>query len=39
VQVKSWPFTGHPDILKPKAAKQALNLLRLALLGHGTREG
>lgn len=26
------PFTGHPDILKPRAAKQALNLLRLAVL-------
>ncbi|WP_425616501.1 CinA family nicotinamide mononucleotide deamidase-related protein [Anatilimnocola sp. NA78] len=25
------PFTGHPDILKPRAAKQALNLLRLAI--------
>lgn len=26
------PFTGHPDILKPRAAKQALNLVRLAVL-------
>jgi hypothetical protein len=26
------PFAGHPDILKPRAAKQALNLLRKQLL-------
>lgn len=26
------PFAGHPDILKPRAGKQALNLLRLHLL-------
>jgi nicotinamide-nucleotide amidase len=25
------PYTGHPEILKPRAAKQALNLLRLAI--------
>lgn len=25
-------FSGHPDILKPRAAKQALNFLRLQLL-------
>lgn len=31
VQVKSSPHTGHPEILKPRAGKQALNLLRLAL--------
>jgi len=29
---KSVPFAGHPEILKPRAAKQALNLLRLHLL-------
>ena len=29
---KSVPFIGHPEILKPRAAKQALNLLRLHLL-------
>ncbi len=29
VLVKSSPFAGHPEILKPRAAKQALNLLRL----------
>jgi nicotinamide-nucleotide amidase len=28
---KSVPFVGHPEILKPRAAKQALNLLRLHL--------
>lgn len=27
------PFAGHPEILKPRAAKQALNLLRKSLLG------
>jgi len=27
------PFGGHPEILRPRAAKQALNLLRLHLLG------
>lgn len=31
---KSVPFVGHPEILKPRAAKQALNLLRLHLLRH-----
>jgi nicotinamide-nucleotide amidase len=30
---KEFPFVGHPDILRPRAAKQALNLLRLHLLG------
>jgi nicotinamide-nucleotide amidase len=30
---KSVPFSGHPDILRERAVKQALNLLRLALLG------
>ncbi len=29
---KDFPFAGHPDILRPRAAKQALNLLRLHLL-------
>jgi nicotinamide-nucleotide amidase len=29
---KSVPFVGHPEILRPRAAKQALNLLRLHLL-------
>src|SRR5262245_5210001 len=29
---KSVPFIGHPEILKPRVAKQALNLLRLHLL-------
>lgn len=31
--VKSSPFAGHPEILRPRAAKQALNFLRLHLLG------
>jgi nicotinamide-nucleotide amidase len=30
---RSSPFAGHPEILRPRAAKQALNLLRLHLLG------
>jgi nicotinamide-nucleotide amidase len=30
---KQVPFAGHPEILRPRAAKQALNLLRLHLLG------
>jgi len=33
VVIRSTPFAGHPAILKPRAAKQALNLLRLELLG------
>ena len=32
VTVKSAPYAGHPDILKARGAKQALNLLRLTLL-------
>ncbi|MBC7855468.1 MAG: CinA family nicotinamide mononucleotide deamidase-related protein [Pirellulaceae bacterium] len=31
ILVKSSAFAGHPEILKPRAAKQALNLLRLEL--------
>jgi hypothetical protein len=31
VEVRSFPYSGHPDILKSRAAKQALNLLRLQL--------
>jgi hypothetical protein len=32
VLVKTHPFAGHPEILKPRAAKQALDLLRHHLL-------
>jgi nicotinamide-nucleotide amidase len=32
VTIKSAPYSGHPDILKTRGAKQALNLLRLTLL-------
>jgi nicotinamide-nucleotide amidase len=32
VVIRSTPFAGHPAILKPRAAKQALNVLRLELL-------
>ena len=31
-KVHSSPYAGHPSILRPRAAKQALNLVRLALL-------
>lgn len=31
VVVREIAYTGHPDILQPRAAKQALNLLRLAI--------
>ena len=34
VTVKSAPFAAHPEILKTRAAKQALNLLRLHRLRH-----
>jgi hypothetical protein len=30
--VKTVPYTGHNAILRPRAAKQGLNLLRLKLL-------
>ncbi len=33
VTVRSAPHFGHPEILKARAAKQALNLVRLVLLG------
>lgn len=32
IHIKSSPFAGHPEILKARAAKQALNLLRLTLM-------
>jgi hypothetical protein len=32
----SIPFTGHPDILKSRMAKSALNLLRLRMLRGAT---
>jgi nicotinamide-nucleotide amidase len=32
VRVKEFPLAGHPAIIRPRAAKQALNMLRLALL-------
>jgi nicotinamide-nucleotide amidase len=35
VTVKSSPYAGHPDILKMRGGKQALNLLRLTLLRAG----
>jgi nicotinamide-nucleotide amidase len=33
VRVKGYPLSGHPAIVRTRAAKQALNLLRLALIG------
>ncbi|MEX0712938.1 MAG: CinA family nicotinamide mononucleotide deamidase-related protein [Pirellulales bacterium] len=36
VTVKSFVFAGHPEILKRRAAKQALNALRLLLLSDST---
>jgi nicotinamide-nucleotide amidase len=32
IKAKSSPYVGHPDILKTRGAKQALNFLRLILL-------
>ena len=32
VRVKSFPIATHPSITKTRSAKQALNMLRLALL-------
>ncbi|MGD9633910.1 MAG: CinA family nicotinamide mononucleotide deamidase-related protein [Pirellulales bacterium] len=36
VRVKEFPLGGHPAIVRARAAKQALNMLRLAMLNHGT---
>jgi nicotinamide-nucleotide amidase len=36
IKDRSLPFAGHPEILKPRAGKLALNLLRLHLLGKNT---
>jgi nicotinamide-nucleotide amidase len=33
----AFPFTGHPEILHPKAVKQSLNFLRLLLLKQDPR--
>ncbi|MEX2091624.1 MAG: CinA family nicotinamide mononucleotide deamidase-related protein [Pirellulales bacterium] len=38
VRVKGFPLSGHPAIVRTRAAKQALNMLRLALLNHATIE-
>lgn len=35
VMTRSSPFAAHPAILKPRAGKQALNLLRLKLVHQG----
>jgi hypothetical protein len=33
VLARSFVFAGHPSILRARSSKQALNLLRLVLLG------
>lgn len=38
ITVKSFPYAGHPDILKTRGGKQALNLLRLTLLKRAGEE-
>lgn len=38
-ETRATPFAGHPAIQKPRAAKQALNFLRLTLLGALTEPG
>ena len=35
IRVKGFPLSGHPAIVRSRAAKQALNVLRLALQNHG----
>jgi nicotinamide-nucleotide amidase len=34
VRVKGFPLTGHPAVVRTRAAKQALNMLRLAMLNY-----
>lgn len=36
---REFVFAGHPEILKPRAGKQALDLLRLTLRPSGTKTG
>lgn len=38
VRIKELPLSGHPAIVRTRAAKQALNMLRLALLNQTTNE-
>src|SRR5262249_18701422 len=35
VRSKAFPILGHPAVRRPRAAKNGLNLLRLALLNRG----
>jgi nicotinamide-nucleotide amidase len=39
VRSKGFPLASHPSITKPRAAKQALNMLRLVLLHHAPSDG
>jgi hypothetical protein len=34
VRAKAFPIATHPSITKVRSAKQALNLVRLALINH-----
>jgi hypothetical protein len=34
IRTRGFPLASHPAITKPRAAKQALNMLRLAMLNH-----
>lgn len=36
VRVKAFPIASHPAITKPRSAKQALNMVRLAMLNNET---
>jgi nicotinamide-nucleotide amidase len=38
IRVKDFPLSGHPAIVRTRAAKQALNMLRLMLLNHADSE-
>jgi nicotinamide mononucleotide (NMN) deamidase PncC len=39
-ELRSYPFAGHPELLKVLSAKRALNVVRLAMLaGAGTGNG
>ena len=35
VRAKGYPLSGHPALVRTRAAKQALNMLRLAMLNRG----
>lgn len=39
LRVKEFPLGGHPSIVRARAAKQALNMLRLAILNDSPHQG